>query len=66
MKRFEILRQKVHEKCKLLFILNEPFFGDNLLLVLKGSAADPGGGENDKVGFFCWLGEVEGEGDYDL
>lgn len=56
----------MHEKCKLLFILNEPFFGDNLLPILKGSALDPRGGENDKVGFFVALGEVEGEGDYYL
>lgn len=53
----------MHSKCKLLFILNEPFFGDNLLLILQGNTVDPREEENDKAGFlFVWGGEQEGRG----
>lgn len=57
-----MLRQKVHSKCKLLFILNEPFFGDNLLPILQGNTVDPGEGENDKADFLFVWGKQEGRG----
>lgn len=54
----------MHEKYKLLFILNEPFFGDNLLLILKGDTEDLRRAETDKVGFLVCLRETEGRGGY--
>lgn len=56
----------MHSKCKLLFILNEPFFGDNLLPILRGNTVDPGEGENDKAdSLFVWGGAGrEGRGLY--
>lgn len=54
----------MHLKCKLLFILNEPFFGDNLLLILQGNTVGPWEGADDKVGFLFVSGEQEGRAGY--